>query len=156
MLTLWFSQRIHLLQRVKGQQYLHVIVIYFLSLKKKGAMKQMNTFLQLYWVPYERMNSTSHGCGKTFPWISRCKKYGLKLGQIQKRVVWDNQEKEKQSNIGKTTASFGWLNLPNQAGVRPLSVTLFGVVHLKQKRTAENKMLAKCWHKHTYVLFRPM
>lgn len=153
---LWFSQRMHLLQRIKGQQDLHVPVFYFLSLKKRRGHetdKYISSTVSGEPFPYGRMNSTSHGCGKTSPWISRCKKYGLKLGQIQKRVIWDNQEKEKQPNVGKTTTSFGWLSLPNQAeeGVRLLSVTLFGVVHLKQKRTAENKKLAECWHKHTYV-----
>lgn len=45
-----------------------------------------------------------------------------------------------------TTTNLGWFSLPNPAGegIRLLSVTLFGVVHLRQKGTAENKELAKC------------
>lgn len=83
-----------------------------------------------------------------------CKKYQWKLGRFGKGLFETIREKSSSSFLlGKTTTHLGWLSPPNQAGegIGLLSVAPFGEVNLRQKRTAGNKELTKCWHKTSFL-----
>lgn len=115
-------------------------------------MKQINTIPRLYQKSHFYMEELlplpmavgrpclEYACTRNMDW---------NWGRFRK----DYQEKEQQPILGMMTTNLGWLSVPSQAGegIRLLSVTLFGLVHLRQKITVENKELAKCWHKNTFI-----